>query len=1841
MLPWSNAWFSLLVDVSLKSWLLGLFAALALAVLRIRDVNTRHRVWTVVLIGMLSLPFLVRVTPRVPLPEWMTVRMIRADAPATIERGATLSTAAENKAPKADDARATLTVPPWESNGFSRNAATTPIEDRRRAAVGTETLAQQHEVHTIAESAEKPSSIWEQVFRILAIVHVGVATFLLARIALGLFLAQRMLSLASKVTETLWPVPANVSLLQSEQACVPVTFGFIRPKVILPIEWNRWSEQKIQSALSHELAHVRRGDWLVALLAEVNRAFHWHNPLAWYLRRQLAELAEHSCDDAVIESSGDRAEYAQHLLEIASSLTPVGSRYRLPQHSITMARRPAVEVRIDAILDDSRPLARRLGWIGATGMLALAVPAILIAAGLAPDTVEESDDNRVSVAAETDAKTDSARPFVYAGQVLTPDGQPAAGAEIRLVYWYSDQSQTPRDAPDAVADEDGRFRFELQRSEFYHTGDSVPPWHWASLAATKEGYGLAWANSLAFEQTGIPLQEMRQKQDFTGSQRKILDRIANQRGPLRLASDRAPISGKVVTTEGQPVPNVTVRLLDAYTGEDDTLSMWHEARQAPRADFYSTRKATPKHLYGPVARKLIPPVKTNAKGEFTMGGLGDGRLVRLLFESPTIESNGIFCRTEAGERIQIDSSRQAQAMHVFGSNVSHVVTPSKPITGVVRDKATAKPVAGVLVSSMEMYRMVASGATQRIGSEFSRAVTDQDGRYTLTGLPNAEGNPIRFVPPADLSLLSRMSPVDTSGSDAEPVELNTELVSGVLVAGRVVDRDTGMAVSGQIGYMKANTGESLGLIVWPESPIGVEDTRSDTAGEFQIVVPPGKGYLTFQAFDDTYEKRAYRPKNASTMAANFVNGFFSSGGPEKPEFHAIAEFDLAADAVTHRVQMQVRRAPLVSGTVTGPDGKEVEGHYAGRDEYPRWWPLDNGRFTVADYNPKFARRLTFVSSDRKLSGTIVLKGEVTDTITITLQPSSTLKGRLVGEQGDPVPEITILAGNFVTLPAPRDDASLPEPSLPLPEVEGGQGSFVTDEDGRFTIEGLVGGSPYRLLGMEMTGGVFSEGSLQGDLAHDLVIETDRTLDLGDVQLKKPDFEKLQRQFEEAERERTERTKDRTPEESAPEVELETELDRAAVLETKDRAVDDATAVRVAAAIETGEPARESAPAEMRVVGKVRKPNGEPLAGARLYWPQTTTPQPMKMDDMRLQHVATSAPDGSFEAELIFPSLPWARDVPLIAVADGFGMAWTDVSPKRTPEQLTFTMHEEFPISGRLLSTEGDPVAGASVGLSAILTDSSGSVDKLLTAWKSEWRSSSMRIDKVLHVGVPLLGEIIGNKPTDSQGRFTIQGLGKEHAVWINVSSPSIGNRTAVVITRDGFEPETYNQAALAQAGEMELMRRQTPQLFANDLAIVAEPGKVIAGRVTEIGSAESVEGVLVHVSVGQGDAIMSTTDVQGRYQLAGIPTNIDEVLISFRKPDTRYLPRTLATKLTPGLQPMEFNAGLAKGIILKGRVTETETGAPVTGGIRFAPLEDNPWKDKPGYDDYQRSRVMESVGPDGNFEFVSIPGPGVLLMQVGPTRIEIGGQRIKPHRKGRLSEEDRKRVRIDADGECFYTSANGLERFENGMKVVDIPENVEQYEANVTVDRGLDLDLAILDEDGNPLSGAMVCGVTESWPITYVAAESSIRIYGLDPAYPRKVIVYHSQRHLAGTLTIRGVETEPMVAKLQPTRTLAGRAVDMDGDPLVGAKVDFAWSDDTSREFQRQLNMTREPVTTDEGGRFRIEGAMPGVFRLTFSLDNKRYSTDQKWDDLRTIASTRIADGGAEAALGDITVRPR
>ncbi|MCU1384146.1 MAG: hypothetical protein JWL71_2843 [Acidobacteria bacterium] len=163
-------------------------------------------------------------------------------------------------------------------------------------------------------------------------------------------------------------------LLQSDHPTLLVTWGVRHPKVILPAEARDWSADRIRIVLAHELAHIRRRDWLTQMAVELLRAVYWFNPLMWIACRQLRRESEHACDDAVLGLGVEGTAYASTLLDLARAFR----RHRRTFFPApAMARPSSLERRVSAMLNqriNRTPLTRPACLATVVVLVAIAVP---------------------------------------------------------------------------------------------------------------------------------------------------------------------------------------------------------------------------------------------------------------------------------------------------------------------------------------------------------------------------------------------------------------------------------------------------------------------------------------------------------------------------------------------------------------------------------------------------------------------------------------------------------------------------------------------------------------------------------------------------------------------------------------------------------------------------------------------------------------------------------------------------------------------------------------------------------------------------------------------------------------------------------------------------------------------------------------------------------------------------------------------------------------------------------------------------------------------------------------------------------------------------------------------------------------------------------------------------------------------------------------------------------------------------------------------------------------------------------------------------------------------------
>jgi beta-lactamase regulating signal transducer with metallopeptidase domain len=125
-----------------------------------------------------------------------------------------------------------------------------------------------------------------------------------------------------------------VTLLESRLVDVPTVIGFLKPVVLLPATaLAGLSAQQIEAILAHELAHIRRHDYVVNLLQTLVETVLFYHPAVWWLSRRIRIERENCCDDLAVSLCGDPVAYATALADLEA----LRSSGPAPEHHIAMA----------------------------------------------------------------------------------------------------------------------------------------------------------------------------------------------------------------------------------------------------------------------------------------------------------------------------------------------------------------------------------------------------------------------------------------------------------------------------------------------------------------------------------------------------------------------------------------------------------------------------------------------------------------------------------------------------------------------------------------------------------------------------------------------------------------------------------------------------------------------------------------------------------------------------------------------------------------------------------------------------------------------------------------------------------------------------------------------------------------------------------------------------------------------------------------------------------------------------------------------------------------------------------------------------------------------------------------------------------------------------------------------------------------------------------------------------------------------------------------------------------------------------------------------------------------
>ncbi len=664
------------------------------------------------------------------------------------------------------------------------------------------------------------------------------------------------------------------------------------------------------------------------------------------------------------------------------------------------------------------------------GLIAWGASAALVSPGEGPLSRQEAATPPLNRKADPIARAGQG---AIRGRVLGPDGRPVPGAKLYVTPATGYLMKPYPASESATTGADGRFDFMPAEPEYLDRTERI--------TAAAPGYGIGWVN--------IPPDGTR-------------DDLA-----IRLVPDDVPITGRIIDLQGKPVAGASLQVLQVNAAPDESLDLWLAAAKARRGLSLQLEQ----EYLGRETIAPSPTAVTDAEGRFRLTGIGRNRLVLAQLDGPTIVSEYLHILTRPGEPIVVtehegrpdgDDPRVVATYH--GAAFQHAAAPCKPIVGVVRDRDTKEPLAGVTIRSYTL------ATRPNFIRDIVRTTTDADGRYRLTGMPRGTGNRILAIPGADQPYPARGIHVpDSPGLD--PVTVDIDLRRGVWIEGKITDKATGKPLKASVEYFAHARNPNL-----PDYPgfNGAirpgEGVRAGDDGSYRVAGLPGPGlvavhrwshYLPAPERDDEYGVDEPSFKTAPYHIGFTVN------------YSALARIEPARGS--DRVKRDVTLDPgwTITGVVLGPDGQPLAGAFGmGVGE------MKTAEFTMRGFSPRGSRELLFRHSAKGLIGLAPPPKANGDSVSVALHPGASIAGRLVDADGRPQADIA-LSVRFRRKDAPtHEQYSTHEP-------------IRTDREGRFRIEALPPGYEF-----ELWGGKGGDRIVVGD-----GLRWGQTKDLGDVRMK--------------------------------------------------------------------------------------------------------------------------------------------------------------------------------------------------------------------------------------------------------------------------------------------------------------------------------------------------------------------------------------------------------------------------------------------------------------------------------------------------------------------------------------------------------------------------------------------------------------------------------------------------------------------------------------------------------------------------------------------------------------------
>jgi len=641
---------------------------------------------------------------------------------------------------------------------------------------------------------------------------------------------------------------------------------------------------------------------------------------------------------------------------------------------------------------------------------------------------------------------DSGR-MIVTGQVLGPDGKPAAGAPVDVIG----APRAPEEGADVdrkafvplgqgVADSDGRYRIEAAR---------------ARSDRFLQVYVLAGASGPGSAFGSVKLDEDAQS---PGAE-------------VRLQSEQV-IRGRLVDVGGQPAAGVEVRLNSVYRATPPAGAASFDSPSPGRG---SALPALPEEV-----RAWPKAVTTDSQGRFVLPGVGRGLYASLAVRDPRFAQQRIEFQTD-----DRDGPKE----------VSAALHPATIIEGRVLAADTGLTIPDAVIAVRSSSGIGGGMATTKFRA-------DSQGRFKINPYAGDYFRMHAFAPAGQAYVAREFEFAWTKGAVKKEIDLT--LARGVLLRGKAIEEGSGRPIAGASVQFFAMHQSGDVVDDCEEIVASLDD------GSFQVAVPPGKGHVMVLGPTLNYIPQQIAGgklfgsghPGGWRFYAHAIIAYDVKAGESVHELTAtLRPGKTLRGRLAGPAGEPVQDAVVLTRQQLDPINLTWQPY--------NFIQTRAGRFELPGFDPEKAAPVYFLDADHEWGAVVELSGnQASEEHRVQLRPCGQAKMRFVGPDGKPVAKLPVWP--FVQLlmtPGPSSSGrcdlgqSLNSDAAYLVNVDFKHHPTdrVTDADGRITLTALIPGAPYRI-------GDNSTFNLQGkgyQLRRDFTVQPGETVDLGDILVEKP------------------------------------------------------------------------------------------------------------------------------------------------------------------------------------------------------------------------------------------------------------------------------------------------------------------------------------------------------------------------------------------------------------------------------------------------------------------------------------------------------------------------------------------------------------------------------------------------------------------------------------------------------------------------------------------------------------------------------------------------------------------